>query len=66
MLDASSGPIITLTREDVCPLDRLYPAEKYEILEYTSSNIFDDVEDDLSKISSLTFSSQMDAQGNIV
>jgi hypothetical protein len=41
----------------------LYPADKYEILEYTS-NIFLNVEDDLSEISSLAFSSQTDAQGN--
>jgi hypothetical protein len=57
------APKIGPTREDVCPLDRLYPADKYEILEYTS-NTLTNVEDDLSEISSLAFSSQTDAQGN--
>jgi hypothetical protein len=49
--------------DGVCPLDRLYPPAKYEILPLTDTKS-DNVDDDLAEISSLAFSSQTDAQGS--
>jgi hypothetical protein len=58
------GPTDTLSRDDICPLGRLYPPAKYEILPFMDTNVFDHVEDDLAEISSLAFSTQTDAQGS--
>jgi hypothetical protein len=64
-LDPSASPTDTLTRDDICPVDRLYPPSKYEILQYTPEVSTSGVEDDLAEISSLTFSDQTDEEGNL-
>lgn len=59
------APTLPLTRQDICPVDRVYPPSKYEILPYAPLSTTSGVEDDLSEISSLVFSDQTDAQGNL-
>jgi hypothetical protein len=59
-------PVAPMSGAAVCPIDRLYPPSKYEILPFspfTMSPAF--VEDDLSEVSSLAFSDQTDAEGNV-
>jgi len=53
--EPSAPPSKALTSNDICPVDRLYPPEKYEILPYADTVAGDGVEDDLGEISSLAF-----------
>jgi hypothetical protein len=52
------------TRDGICPLDRRIVPARYEIQEYPDRIATDKVEDDLSELSYLAFSSQTDANGN--
>jgi hypothetical protein len=57
------SPIELLSREDICPLDRLNPPEKYSITPYIDIDTTDIVEDDLNEISYIVFSEQTDDSG---
>jgi hypothetical protein len=59
-----SSPSAPLTREDICPLDWLDPPEKYQILPYDDTITGDGIEDDLTEISYIAISDQMDPSGN--
>lgn len=70
IIDPSSNPTVfptaPLIREEICPVDRLYPPSKLEIFPYTPPpDTPAGVENDLSEISSLAFSDQTDAEGNL-
>jgi hypothetical protein len=52
-----------LTRDALCPLDRMNPPEKYSITPYVDTIAGDGVEDDLNEISSIAFSQQTDSNG---
>ena len=58
-----SSPVELLTRDDICPLDRLNPPEKYSITPYIDIDTTDIVEDDLNEISYIAFSEQTDDSG---
>ena len=51
-------PSAALTRDDICPLGRINPPEKYKILPYDDITTGDGVEDDLSEISYIAFSNR--------
>jgi hypothetical protein len=59
----SRFPTPVLTRDDICPLDRLNPPEKYSITPYADTIAGDDVDDDLNEISYIAFSEQTDDSG---
>jgi hypothetical protein len=59
----SRFPTPVLTRDDICPLDRLNPPEKYSIAPFADTIAGDGVEDDLNEISSIAFSQQTDSNG---
>ncbi len=59
------SPTLPLTRDEICPIDRLYPPSKYEIFPYIPPKVVLGVEDDLSEISSLVFSNQTDTDGSL-
>jgi len=61
----SSFPTMPLTRDDICPRDRVNPPEKYEILPYTDTISSDNVEDDLNEISYIAFSEQKESSTGI-
>lgn len=61
----SSRPTEILTREEICPVNRTYPLEKFLINEFPDALAGDGVEDDLSEISSLVFTSLTDAENNL-
>jgi hypothetical protein len=57
-------PYTILTRGDICPLNKMFPSQQYEILPFPDTTGLVHVEDDLSEISSLAFSSYTDDDNN--
>jgi hypothetical protein len=53
-------PTAFVEREDICPLNKTFPSQKYKILEYPNLSGLTYVEDDLSEISGLVFASLRD------
>jgi hypothetical protein len=60
----SSQPSDFLDRSEICPLNRTFPPEKYMIQEYTGPVQISNVEDDLSEISALVFTTLTDTSGS--
>jgi len=56
---------ISSSTDTMCPIDRLYPPYKHQILPYDPPSTTNGVEDDLSEISGLIFSNQTDSQGSL-
>ena len=65
LAEQTESPTDTLTRDEICPVDRLYPPSKYEIMPYTPAVSTSGVEDDLAEISSLAITDQTDPEGNL-
>jgi hypothetical protein len=59
------APVTVFTRSEICPVNRTYPSEKFLISPYADANLSDGVDDDLSEISSLAFTTLTDAENNL-
>jgi hypothetical protein len=63
-LTPTSQPTKFWDRSEICPLNKTYPATKYMIQEYTGPVVISNVEDDVSEISGMVFTTLTDTSGS--